>query len=408
MTVLFLTHRLPYAPNRGDRIRSRYVLRALSKHFDVHVASLVHDAEEAAHAVDLAGLARTTTIAPVPWLRNRFQAARVLLSDSRTPLTLTLLHSPRLHERLEELIRHVRPDVIVASCSSMARFAMEGTLADIPLVLDLIDVDSAKWDALAARGGWRSFIYVREARVLREFELRAAAHARSTCVVNERECAILRDAGVERIHVIPVGIDPDYLKPPPDRVQDLSVIFSGVMNYPPNAEAADWLLKAIWPAVLRRVPAARLVIAGARPTRHLRRSAARAQRVSVTGSVPDLRTHLWHASVAVAPLLLARGMQTKVVEAVASGLPVVVTPAVAAGLPPEIAPACLEAETEGQFTDAVVRLLSMTPEERRELNARADLGRFHFETVLQPLVDLVREAGASGDRRAQGVSAGSR
>jgi sugar transferase (PEP-CTERM/EpsH1 system associated) len=402
MRVLFLTHRLPYAPNRGDRIRAQYILRTLSAHFDVHLASLVHDDEEARHAASLHGLVRTTTVARVPWLRNRIRAARILVTSPGTPLTLVLLDSPHLQDRFETLIERIRPDVILASCSSMARFAVEGTLKDIPLVLDLIDVDSAKWAALAAQGGWRSLIYAREARSLRNFELRAIAHATATCVVNERERAILWDAGVTTgVHVIPIGIDPDYLRHPGDRAQNLSVIFSGMMNYAPNAEAAEWMVTEIWPLVLMKVPDAQLVIAGAQPTRRLRRKAARAANITVTGSVPDIRPYLWSASVSVAPLMVARGVQTKVIEAVASGLPVVVTPAVAGGLPPQITPACVTADTPEQFARAIVDLLALSPQQRLELASRADIAGFHFETVLEPLVELVRQAAARNPKTAR-------
>ena len=119
--ILFLTHRLPYAPNRGDRVRSHYLVRSLAEHHDVHVVSLVHDDEEASHVGELEPFVASVTVARVPRLRNVATALPALLS--RQPLTHVLLHSPKIHSVLSASVRGVRPDLVVAFCSSMARYA---------------------------------------------------------------------------------------------------------------------------------------------------------------------------------------------------------------------------------------------------------------------------------------------
>ena len=148
MRLLFLTHRLPYAPNRGDRIRAYHTLQMLRRRARVDVVSLVHDAEEASHVDDMRDLAETVHAAPVDKVRNYFAGA-LSLATTR-PLTHALLNSLSLPPILQRLVAERRPDVVLAYCSGMARFALEPPLAGLPLVIDLLDVDSLKWRALAA------------------------------------------------------------------------------------------------------------------------------------------------------------------------------------------------------------------------------------------------------------------
>src|ERR1043165_5395034 len=149
MKVLFLTHRLPYAPNRGDRARAFNILKALRAHAEVDLVSLVHSPEEASHGEQLRGLVKNLEMCQVPWLSNRIRGAIHL--GSQKALTHLLLDSPAMGAVLERRIREQPPDVVLAYCSSMARFAVEPPLAKFPVVIDLVDVDSLKWRDLAHR-----------------------------------------------------------------------------------------------------------------------------------------------------------------------------------------------------------------------------------------------------------------
>lgn len=395
MNVLFLTHRLPYAPNRGDRVRAYFLLRTLRAHATVDVVSLVHDAAEAARTGDLDDVAASTRIARVPRARNA--ARSVLRLPSRHPTTHTMLDAPELHEVIETAVAARRPDVVFAYCSGMARLALESPLRDVPCVLDMVDVDSAKWSALARLTrppmGW---VYRREARVLRPFEARAARHSATTLVVTEAErdtlSRIVPDA---RIDVVPNGVDVDALQPRQPPADSLTVVFVGVMNYAPNEQAAVLLARDVWPLVRRRVPGARLKIVGASPSRVVSALASPADAIEVTGAVDDVRPYLWSAAVATAPIVTARGIQNKVLEAVAAGLPTVVTPNIHASLPDAIRPACVAADGAAALAEALAGLLGLTAPERRAIAGRADLRALTWERQLAPVEGLLRAA-ASG------------
>jgi polysaccharide biosynthesis protein PslH len=392
LRILFLTHRLPYAPNRGDRLRAFHMLHTMVRQAAVDLVSLVHDEEEASHAAELRGLVSSLEIAPVPHWRNRALAA-VQLATAR-PMTHLLLDSPALRPQFDRLVRDRRPDVVFAYCSSMVRFAMAPPLAGIPCLLDMVDADSAKWRTLGnGHAGPKGYIYRREARCLSRFEVDAMRHAHATLVVNERERDLLLDLAPDApVQVMENGVDLERFVPANGPAPHPTVVFCGVMNYGPNEEGARWLAQEVWPLVRAARPDAALQIVGASPTPAVQALGQASANVTVTGAVPDVRPYLWNAAVAVAPLLVARGVQNKVLEAVAAGLPCIVTPPVAEGLPETLRSACPVGATPAEFARALLELLAATPDERRARARTANLQGLTWPHRLAGLVPLLQDA----------------
>jgi sugar transferase (PEP-CTERM/EpsH1 system associated) len=392
MRVLVLTHRLPYAPNRGDRIRAYHLVRQLATRMDVDLVSLTHDADEEAHAADLRGVVSRMATARVPRMRNLARGA-LALPTSR-PLTHSLLDSPRMRTAIAEMVAEQPPDIVLAYCSGVARYALEAPLRSIPAIVDMVDVDSEKWRELAKTSApLKRWIYRRERRTLARFEAAAARHARATLVVNERERASLLSLAPEtNVRVIPNGIDLAAFHADTRPSDAAAVIFCGVMNYSPNERGARWLAESVWPIVRRHHPHARLLLVGADPTSAVRSLAENDPSIEVTGTVPDVRPFLWRSAVAAAPLQTARGIQNKVLEAIASGLPTVVTPVVFDGLPREAAAACAVAESPDAFAAAIVDLLRQSPAERRARASRADLGALGWREQIAPLFQILEDA----------------
>jgi sugar transferase (PEP-CTERM/EpsH1 system associated) len=399
--LLALTHRLPWAPNRGDRIRTYHVLRALATRHEVHLLSLVHDQNEAARAAEVREWLASVTPVPVPRLRNLVRAAVRL--PGTTPLTFALLDAPRIGSTVRDLVAAHDPRLAVAVCSSMARLLTDQALASVPAIIDMIDVDSAKWSALAERArGPRGWIYAREARVLARAEAAQMAHALAVTVVNEREAnharALAPDAD---IRVVENGVDVGRFAPPDPPSAGAQVVFCGVMSYAPNAEAAEWLGREVWPGVRRHNPAARLTLVGSDPPAAVRRLADSDSSIAVTGHVPDVKPWLWESAVAAAPLRIARGIQNKVLEAVAAGLPCVVSSQVYDGLPEEIRPACEVADSADLCADRIAALLTLSPEARRQRARTAGVEALEWPRRLAPMIGLIDELeSAQFNRRA--------
>jgi polysaccharide biosynthesis protein PslH len=386
--ILLLTHRLPYAPNRGDRIRAYHLVRVLAAVHEVHLVSLIHDADEQAHLRCVpATLASAHGVRVNRWARL-FDAA-VALPGSR-PLTHVLLHSPAMRPLLEKLSVRSPPDVVLAYGTGMARYAFEQPLAARPCILDMVDVDSEKWAALAQISPFPlSLVYSREARLLRRFEQHAVQRSRATMVVTDRECSLLDsivpDGGAL---VVPNGVDVNAFRPVNAPAVEPRVVFCGVFNYGPNEAGARWLASKVWPRVLEAEPQATLTFVGAKPTAAVMKLADNPT-IRVTGSVEDVRPFLWEAAVSVAPLQVARGVQNKVLEAIAAGLPCVVTPEVLDGLPLTARGACQVASSAETFADRIVWLLGQSPQARRAIADTADLTSLSWEQQLAPLVELL-------------------
>lgn len=400
MRVLFLTHRLPYAPNRGDRLRAYHIARTLAQTVDLEIVSLAHDAEELAQVHRLEAIGARVTAVRVPHARNYAKGLLHLAGES--PLTHVLLDAPGLTETLHRIVSDRPPDAVLAYCSGMARFALEPPLSRFPLIVDLVDVDSQKWAALSQSSRWpiRS-IYEREARHLARFERTMSAAAVATMVVNEREREALNGlAPGARIAVVPNGIDLPPLVPPGAPSERPIVVFCGVMNYTPNVDGARWFCEQVWPRVRAQRADAELFLVGSHPARAIRRLHSPASGIEVTGTVDDVRPYLWRSSVAIAPLLTARGIQNKVLEAVGAGLPAVVSAQVFEGLPGAVRSACRVGPTADSFAEATLALLALSPGERRHLAGTAEMDGLTWESQLRPLRDLLTD---SDSRRAIAV-----
>ena len=392
MRILFLTHRLPYAPNRGDRIRAYHMLRSLSAHAEVTVVSLVHDREEERHARDLRSFVARVETVPIRKARNLARGAAML--PSSLPLTHALLDAPGLTATVSRVVERNRPDVVLAYCSGIAHAAMKAPLAGIPLVLDLVDVDSEKWALYARRTrGPMRWVYQREARCLARFEEEAARRASAVLVVNERERASLA-ARVPDANVLTVsnGIDVSSFWPSGPSADGARVVFCGVFNYRPNERGAIWFANEVWPTIKAQRPDAVLTLVGAHPTSQVLKLGERDRSIEVTGAVPDVRPWLWRSAVAVAPLAEARGLQNKVLEALAAGLPTVTTRVVAEGLPGAVLAGCRVADGPADFARTVLACLALNPDQRRDVAMSADLSGLQWEDQLRPLRALLSEA----------------
>ncbi|WP_294319816.1 TIGR03087 family PEP-CTERM/XrtA system glycosyltransferase [uncultured Sphingomonas sp.] len=322
--ILFLAHRVPYPPDRGDKVRSHHVLRHLSGLGRVHLASFADDPRDMGHEDALAQWC--ASVAVLPRTKGNARAAVEALASGRT-VSEAAFDSAAMRATVAELLARRRYDAVYVYSSQMAQYLP----ADLALVMDFVDMDSAKFAAYAddAYGPMRWMMW-REARKLAAFEAAVAARAKASLLVSEAEADLFRrTSGADRVVAIENGIDTGFFDPasvmPVEQAGPL-IVFTGQMDYRPNIEAVRWFAAEVLPLV----PEARFAIVGRSPTAAVRALAG--ERVVVTGEVADVRGWIAAASVVVAPLLLARGIQNKVLEAMAMARPVVASVAAAEGI----------------------------------------------------------------------------
>ncbi len=321
---------MPYPPDKGERIRSYQQLRWLAERHEIDLLSLAQRREEAERAVELEGWCRRVEVFRCSRPAGLARVAVGLLG--RRPLTLSYFRSSRLERRTLQLAAVGSYDAVVACSSSMAPYAL--ALEGVPRLLDMVDVDSEKWVRFGrhARPWWRP-VYRLEAARLRAYERHLTEHFDRIVLTTQREVAVLRSfAGSASAAAIPTGVDAERFRPAePSAEGPPHLVFTGQMDYFANVDGIVHFARAVFPRLRQRFPALELVIVGRSPSSAVRALAKRPG-IRVTGEVPDVRPYLARGRVFVAPLRIALGVQTKVLEAMASGLPAVVSTAVLEGL----------------------------------------------------------------------------
>jgi sugar transferase (PEP-CTERM/EpsH1 system associated) len=335
--LLFLAQRIPYPPNKGDKIRSWHFLRHLAMQYRVHLGAFVDDDADWQHRPVLEAACASCQLLPIAPRAARLRSLQGLASGEA--LTLPYFHDPRMASWVEEMLRARAPAAVFVFSSAMAQYVLPRS-GDFRLVIDMVDMDSQKWQQYAAHKPWPlSLVYARESRRLLAFERQAAAAADVTLFVSGPEAELFRQAApgiAGRIDHVSNGVDVDYFAPEhaganPYPAGTDALVFTGMMDYWPNIDGVVWFADAIWPTLHRERPELRFVIVGANPAPEVLRLAERPG-IAVTGRVPDVRPYLAHAMAAVAPLRVAQGVQNKVLEAMAMAKPVIASPQAVTGL----------------------------------------------------------------------------
>lgn len=359
--VLFLVQRIPYPPTKGEKIRHYHFFRHLCQRHRVHLGCFIDDPDDVRHIATVGALATDACFITMNRTLGKAAALRALLSAA--PVSLAYFGSLRLRRWVAQAMARVAPEVAVIGSSSMAQYVMNLSPRPPRLVVDYCDVDSEKWRAYAEKSAWpERVVYRREARRLLAFDRAVARTANASVFVSEAEAALFRKLAPEsadKVFAVANGVDSDYFSP--ERFYDAPVepggpafVFTGTMDYRPNVDAVVWFAEQALPFVRRVLPDARFFVVGSSPAPAVR-ALASLPGVLVTGRVPDVRPYLAHAAAAVAPLAIARGLQNKVLEAMAMARPVVVTPEALEGIDAVPGVELLVAQGPEAFAAAAIR-----------------------------------------------------
>jgi len=317
---------MPYPPNKGDKVRSYHLLRHLAARHQVYLGTFVDDPDDLQHLPVLRDLCADVCALPLQPRSAKLRSLAGLLTGEA--LTLRYYRSAALHAWAARTVETQQIGAAVVFSSSMAPYAL--AQPGLPVLADLVDVDSAKWTEYADRHAWpMSWLYRREGQRLLAYERRVVAKAQRAFLVTDKEVALFGCLAPEtqgRVLAVGNGVDAEYFqpeaaRPSPFPVGEQALVFTGAMDYWPNVDAVCWFVEQVLPLLHQRWPGLRLHIVGRSPTPAVQALAS--PTVCVTGTVPDVRPYLQHAAVVVAPLRLARGVQNKVLEAMAMARPVV-------------------------------------------------------------------------------------
>ena len=335
--ILFLAHRIPWPPNRGDKIRSHHILKYLAKLAPVHVATLTEDADDRAQERELAGLAASYCLAD---RAKPLALAGVEAVLKGQPVSLPAFHHSKIDSYVGKLLKTGKISTIVVFSSQMAQYVPDYFAGTV--IMDFVDVDSAKFESYAETSGWpMQWVHTREGKYLSAYEAQVARNADISLFVSEAEAALFRersDLGADKVQPLSNGIDTVFYDPHKVTAEPSlrnhsgpTFVFTGQMDYAPNIDAVSYFASDVMPHICKTHPKALFAIVGRNPSDAVK-ALHGSNGIIVTGAVDDVRGWIEGADIIVAPLRIARGIQNKVLEAMAMAKPVIASPEAAEGI----------------------------------------------------------------------------
>jgi sugar transferase (PEP-CTERM/EpsH1 system associated) len=336
--LIYLVHRIPYPPNKGDKIRSYNFLVALAEHYEIYLGCFIDDPEDKQYIGALDSLCKESFCVELQSTRQRVLSLQGLLTGEA--LSLPFYRNSRMQAWVDKTIAGQNISRALIFSSPMALYVEK--YPDINRVADFVDVDSDKWRQYAHKKNWPvNWIYARESEKLLNFERRIASQFNATLLVSEQEAKLFKSLAPEAAEKIgyanngvdTIFFDPDICFTSPFSSDEQAIVFTGAMDYWANVDAVQWFAEQVFPLIRQESPHIRFYIVGSKPTKTVQMLADANEFITVTGRVEEIRAYLAYADVVVAPLRIARGIQNKVLEAMAMAKPIVATSMAMEGIP---------------------------------------------------------------------------
>ncbi|ADC62710.1 TIGR03087 family PEP-CTERM/XrtA system glycosyltransferase [Allochromatium vinosum] len=394
--LLFLAHRIPYPPNKGDKIRSFHLLDYLSTRYRVHLGAFVDSPADLVHRDVVREYCASVWLGRLSPRRAKLRSLTGLLTGEA--LTLPYYRGSTLPAWIRDVTRDQAIRRVLVYSSAMAQFVIGPEFASMRRVIDFVDMDSDKWRQYSLSQRFPlSWIYRRESRRLLAFERTVATRFDTSLFISPQEAALFaQSSGVEpsSLRVLRNGVDTAYFsvdpaRPSPFMTSGPHLVFTGAMDYWANVEGVEWFVESILPAIRHAIPGVEFHIVGMNPAPRVQ-GLARTPGVRVTGGVPDIRPYVQHASVVVVPLRIARGIQNKVLEAMSMARPVVATTQALEGIPATDGQNVRQADEPNAFARRVIEILTSEEGARLGGAARALIERdFVWKASLRQLDEVL-------------------
>ena len=367
--LLLLVHRIPYPPNKGDKIRSFNLLKMLSEHYSIYMGCFIDDPFDKQYVDTLSQWCESYCCLDKPKWQSNIRALSGFIQNA--PITLPYFYDAKMQSWVDQVIaQHDIENVLVYS-SSMAQYVDKPHYSQLHRVIDFVDIDSDKWRQYAAKAqGIKKWFYQREARLLSGYEQAICQRFNASLFVSEDEASAFRSqlpAQLHgKVHSILNGVDTHYFSD--TIVSELSqlslpehyIVFTGAMDYWANVDAVCWFCRHIWPGLKQQHPQLHFIIVGGNPTADVT-ALADIDGVIVTGRVADVRPYIAQAHYAVAPMLIARGIQNKVLEAMSMNKAVVCTAMAMEGINAPVSASVRVSDSVKDFSKACLELWLSQP-----------------------------------------------
>lgn len=353
MRIFVLLSRVPYPLEKGDKLRAFHQVKELSKNNEIILCALNPlkklDKQKAFSAVQPYCL--SINFLDIPFIGRVWNIFLALLS--KRPLQTGYFYNRKVAKKVKSLIDEYKPDHIYCQLIRTAEYVKD---IPIPKTIDYQDVFSygVKRRADKASGLYK-LIFKVEYKRLAAYEKYIFDIFDNTTIISipDRELMPVHDK--EKIAVIPNGVDHEFFKPI-EAVKKYDLVFTGNMAYPPNVDAAEFLINEIMPLVWEQKPSTKVLLAGASPDRRVQ--VLKSEKVTVSGWMDDIRDSYSTAKVFIAPMRIGTGLQNKLLEAMSMKIPSITTPLANDALQAEDGKQILIGETAVELSGQIIRLLN--------------------------------------------------
>jgi len=416
-SILFLVHRIPFPPNKGDKIRSFNLLKHLATRYRVFLACFVDEQQDMQYIAELNQFCEQLYTEQQNKLWSKVKGLSGFV-DNRA-ITLPYYSSRKMQNWVDSSIQQHNIQRCLVFSSAMAQFIQPHPSLLVNSVIDFVDVDSDKWRQYAAeKSGFKKWFYNREARLLEAYEIQIAEQAKYSSFVSDDEAELFKKmigsiaanslngrleqsaaSTIEKVKGIRNGVDTAFFDPDSAQIKTLdihakSVAFTGAMDYWANENAIVWFVKHVWPVVLSSHSDAVLYVVGSKPGKDIL-ALHETNNIIVTGRVEDVRPYILQTSVSIAPLRIARGIQNKVLEALAMAKPLVLTSMAAEGIKTQNSEGYDVIDEPQQMAAALTNILSDVDDSTTRLMANREFVKTHFSwrSEMEKITELVEKQG---------------
>ncbi|WP_199610875.1 TIGR03087 family PEP-CTERM/XrtA system glycosyltransferase [Flocculibacter collagenilyticus] len=400
-SLLYLCHRIPFPPNKGDKIRSFNILKFLSQHFDIYLGCFIDDPFDWQYTSELDKYCREVKCINLNKKWATVRSSRALLSNA--PLSVPYYHDGEMQNWVNDICANNNIEKAFIFSSSMAQYIDDKQFSAIDRIIDFVDIDSDKWRQYAKNtSGIMKWVYQREFKTLARYEHKITDAFDHSVFVSPQEASQYQQSLTaplkNKVHAVLNGVNQEYFDITSDfdsleQSDTVDVVFTGAMDYWANVDAVVWFCTHIWPSVLEQHPDTSFYIVGGNPTAEVKALETHTG-VTVTGRVADVRPYLAQAKVAVTPLQIARGIQNKLLEAMSMQLPVVTTSMALEGIETN-SPDVFLADTDAEFAGYVNKCLAQP--KKSAVNRRWIEDNFQWSASLAPLQELLNGTASSAN-----------
>lgn len=377
--LLLLSQRIPFPPNKGEKIRTFQMLKHWSKSHDIHLGCFIDDENDWQYRETLDGFCKSSKYIALNSLTSYLNVIPALLSGKA--LSVAFYHREAMQHWTDYMIAVQKPEIIVIFSSAMAQYVSYKDHGAKVILMDFADVDSDKWLQYARTAKFpMNWIYSREGRTLFEFDKKVTEGTDASIYVTQNEVDLFDRLAPEtkgKSHAISNGVDlnyfnPEHKYPRPKEMKEgsFNICFTGVMSYRPNVDAVTWLCREVLPIIWQSLPELKFFIVGSAPNNDVLKLAS--DKIIVTGRVEDVRPYIHYSNAATTPLRIARGIQNKVLEAMAMEKITVVTPQALEGIEASDGKELYLAATAEDYAAAVLKAVQKPdPKAARETKKQA-------------------------------------